>query len=71
MDHIIGAHMTEQGAEFFGTDALNALLDAGARVTRITPGETLMEEVEGEEDAYAVAGFELTVSLADEPQSQL
>ncbi len=66
-DFIIGAHMTEDGAEFFGTDALNAQLAQGARVTRIAPGETLMEEVEGEEDAYAVAGFNLVVTLADIP----
>lgn len=65
MELIIGAHMTEDGAEFFGTDALNARLAQGARVTRILPGETLMEEVEGEPDAYAVAGFELVVTLAD------
>jgi len=66
-DFIIGAHMTEHGAEFFGTDALNAQLAGGARVTHIAPGETLMEEVEGEEDAYAVAGFNLVVSLTDAP----
>jgi hypothetical protein len=66
-DFVIGAHMTEDGAEFFGTDALNAQLILGARVTQITPGETLIEEVEGEEGAYAVAGFELVVTLADAP----
>ncbi len=66
-DLIIGAHMTEDGAEFFGTDALNEQLAQGARITQILPGETLMEEVEGEEGAYAVAGFELVVTLADTP----
>lgn len=59
--------MTEDGAEFFGTDALNERLLQGAKVLQITPGETLMEEVEGEEGAYAVAGFELVVTLADTP----
>lgn len=66
-DIIIGADMTEDGAEFFGTEDLNVLLAQGARVTRIMPGETLMEEVEGEEDAYAVAGFELVVTFANAP----
>lgn len=66
-DFIIGAHMTEEGAEFFGTDALNARLAEGARVVRIAPGETLMELVEDEPDAYAVAGFELVVTLAGGP----
>ncbi len=66
-DFIIGAHMTEHGAEFFGTEALNEKLAQGARITQIIPGETLMEQVEDEEDAYAVAGFELVVSLADDP----
>ncbi len=66
-DLIIGAHMTKHGAEFFGTDALNAQLAQGARVAQIVPGETLMEEVEGEDDAYAVAGFNLVVTLTDDP----
>ncbi len=66
-DLIIGAHMTEDGAEFFGTEALNTRLADGARVVSIVPGETLMELVEDEPDAYAVAGFELVVTLADAP----
>lgn len=66
-DVMIGAHMTENGAEFFGTDALNAQLAGGARIVRITPGRTLMEPVEEEENAYAVAGFEMIVTLADAP----
>ena len=66
----IGARITDYGVEFFGTDEVNALIEQGYRVVSIYPGKTLVEAVPEEEDAYAVSGFEMTVTLADpEPPS--
>ena len=61
----IGARITDDGVEFFGTDDVNTLLEQGHRVVTIYPGRTLVEAVPEEEDAYAVSGFEMTVTLAD------
>ena len=61
----VGARITEQGIEFFGTDEVNALIEAGQKVLLIEPGEVIVEEVPEEEGAYAVAGFEMVVTLAE------
>lgn len=61
----MGARVTEDGIEFFGTDEINALIEAGQKIVRIEPGEVIVEEVPEEEGAYAVAGFELVVTLAE------
>ena len=66
----IGARIGEDGVEFFGTDEVNALIEQGYRVVSLYPGRTLMEAVPEEEDAYAVAGFEVTVTLADPETSE-
>ena len=61
----IGARIAEDGVEFFGTDEVNALIEQGHRVVTIYPGKTLVEAVPEEEDAYAVSGFEMTVTLVE------
>jgi hypothetical protein len=67
----IGAHIGEEGVSFFGMDEVNALLAQGQKVTKIEEGQVLVEEVpldesESDEDepAYAIAGFEIVVTLA-------
>jgi hypothetical protein len=73
MEALIGARITEEGIEFFGTDEVNSLLASGHRVTKIEPGEVIVEEVPPEvsmsedEQEYTLAGFEIIVTL-DPPQ---
>jgi hypothetical protein len=61
----LGARITDDGVEFFGTDEVNALIEQGHRVVTVYPGRTLVEAVPEEDDAYAVSGFEITVTLAE------
>ena len=71
MEALIGARITEEGIEFFGTDEVNELLSSGHRVTKIEPGEVIVEEVPPEvsmsedEQEYTLAGFEIIVTLEE------
>lgn len=64
----IGIRINEGGLEFFGTEEVNALIQQGYRVSRIEPDQALLEEVESEdeeEESFALAGCEITVTLDD------
>jgi hypothetical protein len=69
MEALIGARITDEGIEYFGMEEINSLLANGHRVTKIEPGEVIVEEVPPEvsmsedEQEYTLAGFEIIVTL--------
>ena len=66
---IIGAHILENGLEFFGIDEVNALIEQGHVVTKVEASDVLVEEVPGEPDdeeqSYALLGFKVKIILSD------
>jgi len=63
----IGVKIEDDGVSFFGTDEVNKLLKQGLSVVSVEPGEVMVEEVPaeetGEDNGYALAGFNITVTL--------
>ncbi|MBV9867051.1 MAG: hypothetical protein JO316_16985 [Abitibacteriaceae bacterium] len=68
-EHIIGAQMNDGTLEFYGVDELNALLQQGHRVTKVEPGNIIVEDTESEgedeEESYAFMGFELNITVEE------
>ncbi|GAB4469665.1 MAG: hypothetical protein OHK0029_42340 [Armatimonadaceae bacterium] len=69
----IGIRITEDGLEFFGIEEVNELIAGGYRVSRIEPGNALVEEIEdeeGEEDMLTLVGCDMIVAL-EKPNENL